>query len=96
MGDRRSRSALDKQAERSVGMLWTLQRGESTARCALVAAIDGLQLRVLMDDDVLRSERCESHHAAFEMAERWRMRMTERGWVRVRPQGWTGRSPRLP
>lgn len=90
----RSRAESNRQAERSVGTLWTLQRGESVARCSLVAAGGGLQLRVLMDGGVLRCERCESHQTAFELGERWRTRMMERGWVRVTPQGWTGAHPR--
>jgi hypothetical protein len=67
--------------DRSIGTLWTLTRGESIARCVLVKIGDGLELRVLMDDARLRSERCRTHQESFELAERWRERMSERGWL---------------
>ena len=95
MGGLRTRAESKRQVERSVGTLWTLQRGESAARCALIVADDRLHLRVLMDGDVLRSERCESYQGAFALAERWRTRMMERGWVRVTPPGWARALQRL-
>ena len=69
---------------RDIGTLWTLSRGESTARCALLALGVGLELRVLLDGDILRAERCGKYEDAFELAERWRVRMTDRGWASVR------------
>jgi hypothetical protein len=95
MGVLRTRDESNRPVERSVGTLWTLQRGESAARCVLIRADDRLQLRVLLDGDVLRCERCESHQSAFALGERWRTRMMERGWVRVTPPGWTRAHPRL-
>jgi hypothetical protein len=73
------------RVQHDIGTLWTLKRGESTARCALVALTDGLELRVLMDGAILRSERCDWHEQAFELAERWRVRMTDRGWAKLVP-----------
>jgi hypothetical protein len=67
--------------DRSIGTMWTLTRGESTARCVLIKVHDGLELRVLMDESRLRSERCATHSDAFELADRWRDRMMSRGWV---------------
>lgn len=69
---------------RDIGTLWTLKRGESKARCVLVALAEGLELRVVMDGALLRAERCERYEEAFELAERWRARMTDRGWMRLR------------
>jgi len=69
---------------RDIGTLWTLKRGESKARCVLLALADGLELRVLMDGAILRGERCERYQEAFELAERWRARMMDRGWMRLR------------
>jgi len=43
----------------------------------------GLELRVLMDGSILRAERCSRHDEAFELAERWRNRMMDRGWTRI-------------
>jgi hypothetical protein len=44
----------------------------------------GLELRVLMDGSILRAERCGRHDQAFALAERWRDRMMDRGWTRLR------------
>jgi hypothetical protein len=57
-------------ADRSIGTLWTLTRGESTARCVLLRVHGGLELRVLMDDSPLRAERCGSHRESFALAGR--------------------------
>jgi hypothetical protein len=83
---RQSRTAAPEAGDvrRDIGTLWTLSRGESTARCALVALGVGLELRVLLDGDILRAERCGKYEDAFELADRWRVRMTDRGWVNVR------------
>jgi hypothetical protein len=72
------------QGQRDIGTLWTLTRGESSARCVLMALPVGLELRVLMDGSILRAERCGRHDQAFALAERWRDRMMDRGWTRLR------------
>ena len=77
-------SATDRRiVARDIGTLWTLNRGESSARCVLLAMPVGLELRVLMDGSILRAERCHRHDEAFELAERWRNRMMDRGWTRL-------------
>jgi hypothetical protein len=81
MRTHRTRPAEARVVERSIGTLWTLTRGESTARCILVALADGLDLRVLLDEARLRAERCDSHQSALELAGRWRQRMIDRGWI---------------
>jgi hypothetical protein len=91
----RMRDALPAPAEGSqgeeLGTLWTLQREESTARCALLVFAEGCELHVFVDGEPLLSQRCEVQHEVFELAERWRARMAERGWkkadvsVRLRP-----------
>ena len=78
-------SALHRDgALRDIGTLWTLKRGESSARCILLAMPVGLELRILMDGSILRTERCERHDQAFALAGRWRDRMMDRGWVHLR------------
>jgi hypothetical protein len=81
-----SRAAAPDRArvQRDIGTLWTLKRGESAARCVLLALADGLELQVLMDGTLLRAERCERHEQAFTLAERWRARMMDRGWTCLR------------
>lgn len=78
-----SRSA-GREAGRSIGTLWTVTRGEATARCVLIKVSDGLELRVLLDESRLRAQECDTHREAFELAECWRERMMARGWVAMR------------
>jgi hypothetical protein len=66
-----------------IGTLWTLERDDCTARCGVVAVADAWEVRVSMNGDLLLSQRCELRHEVFGMAERWRMRMAERGWKKV-------------
>ncbi len=81
-----------------IGTLWTLQREESIARCALLAFAEGCELFVFVDGDPLLSQRCEVQHEVFELAERWRARMAEHGWTSaggsVRPRLDRRQSPR--
>ena len=80
--ERNARAAEGGDGERNVGTLWLLRRGESTARCSLVAAPERLHLRVMLDGALLRSEECDSYQQAFDLAKRWLTRMTDRGWSR--------------
>jgi hypothetical protein len=74
-----------------VGTLWTLERDDCTARCALRASplARTWEVRVLVDGDTLLTERC-GQQEVFTLAERWRSRMAERGWrkpiVSIRPR----------
>jgi len=87
--DMDARTAEAGHGQRNVGTLWLLRRGESTARCSLVAAPETLHVRVMLDGSLLRSEECESYQQAFDLAKRWLTRMTDRGWSRF-----TGVAPR--
>ncbi len=80
-----SPSSFFDRNQRVIGTLWTLKRGESRATCTLVAVGDGLELRVLVDSTILRWDRCETHEKAFELAERWQVRLVDRGWTRLVP-----------
>ena len=83
MAEVRSSLSQRQSMPRDIGTLWTLNRGESAARCVLLATPPGLELRVVMDGSILRTERCSRHDEAFELAERWRNRMMDRGWTRL-------------
>lgn len=63
-----------------VGTLWTLERNTHVARCALVWLPQGWELRVLIDDDALLSERCRTQLGVFAVAGAWRARLREAGW----------------
>jgi hypothetical protein len=69
-----------------VGTLWTMRRRQHSARCALMAWPDGWELRVLVDREILLTERCARADEAFALADRWRHRMLEQGWQQIVPQ----------
>jgi hypothetical protein len=64
----------------AVGTLWTLERDDRTAVCILLAARRATEVRVLIDGDTLLSQRCE-RHSVFGVAENWKKRLMERGWI---------------
>ena len=74
-----------EDAPHDVGTLWTMRRSERSARCALMTSASDWELRVLVEGDVLLTERCNTAADAFEVAERWRHRMLVRGWQQVKP-----------
>jgi hypothetical protein len=74
-----------ENAPDDVGTLWTMRRSERCARCALMTQASEWELRVLVEEDVLLTERCNTAADAFEVAERWRHRMLLRGWQQVKP-----------
>ena len=63
-----------------VGTLWTLRRATLAARCALIAWSGGWEVRLVIDGEILKSERCDRGEGAFALAARWKRRMLERGW----------------
>jgi hypothetical protein len=58
---------------------------DSSARCALMAWPEDWELRVLVDGEVLLSERCDRADQAFQVAETWKRRMLAQGWRQVLP-----------
>ena len=69
-----------------VGTLWTLRRARLAARCALIAWSGGWEVRVLIDGEILKTERCARGDGAFALAAQWKGRMLERGWEPIVPQ----------
>lgn len=69
-----------------VGTLWTMQSGDRSARCALMTWATDWELRVLVEGQVLLTQRCNTATEAFEIAERWRLRMAGRGWEQLKPR----------
>jgi hypothetical protein len=63
-----------------VGTLWTLERYTHIARCALLWVPHAWELRVLIDDEALISERCRSQAEVFDVASAWATRLRSRGW----------------
>ena len=75
-----------QDAGNDVGTLWTMKRLDSRARCALIAWRDHWELQVLIDNEVLLTERCERADDAFTVANRWRQRMLANGWQQIVPR----------
>ena len=87
----RTPSTREETAE-DVGTLWTMQRQGRTSRCALMAWPRAWELRVVVGDETLLSERCDRAGEAFMLAERWKHRMLDQGWRQVVPRA-KGRAP---
>jgi hypothetical protein len=69
-----------------VGTLWTMQRQGRTSRCALMSGPRAWELRVIVGDEILRSDRCDRPGEAFLLAERWKEQMFDQGWRQVVPR----------
>jgi hypothetical protein len=69
-----------------VGTLWTMQRQARTSRCALMTSSGRWELRVVIGDEILLSERCDRPGEAFVLAEGWKQRMLDLGWRQVVPR----------
>jgi hypothetical protein len=73
-----------------VGTLWTVRRATLAARCALIAWSGGWEVRLLIDGQILKTERCARGDGAFALAARWKRRMLEQGWEPIVPQAALG------
>lgn len=69
-----------------VGTLWTMRRLDYHARCALIAWPTDWELRIIVEGATLLSERCSRGAEAFRLAEQWRGRMVQQGWLHVTPE----------
>jgi hypothetical protein len=78
-----SRSRQDGATD--VGTLWTMHRLGRRARCALMACSGDWELRILVDGQVLVSERCPRGDETFALAELLKRRMLEQGWRQILP-----------
>ena len=68
-----------------VGTLWTMRRHGHSARCALLIYQGGWELRVIVEGDVVLTQRCRRGAEAFRIADVWKERMAKRGWQQVVP-----------
>ena len=76
-------SREDQELPQDVGTLWTLEHSGRTARCELLCHYDTWEVRLLVDTDLLWSERCGVSHDVFSIAEQWKSRLGGRGWSRL-------------
>lgn len=74
-----------KDTPNDVGTLWIMRRSDHSARCALMERLGDWELRVVINGDMLLSERCPRGNAAFALAEQWKRRMLDDGWRQVVP-----------
>jgi hypothetical protein len=86
MGNRTWPGRNHHEAPEDVGTLWTMQRLESSARCALMACSGGWEVRVLVDGTLLLAEQCARADAACHLADRWKQRMLQDGWHQIVPR----------
>ena len=70
---------------KDVGTLWLMRRNGRSARCALMSSPGTLELRVLVDGQCLLIEQCDEAAEAFTLAEAWKCRMRDKGWLQVLP-----------
>jgi hypothetical protein len=77
-----------------VGTLWTLERDSYTARCALLWVPHAWELRVLIDEETLLSERCHTQAQVLAVANAWNARLQGCGWFEPgqRRGNWSGLS----
>lgn len=68
-----------------VGTLWIMQRRGHHARCALFVRGTGWELHLIIDGVLTLSERSARGADTFALADRWKRRMLERGWLQVVP-----------
>ena len=69
-----------------VGTLWTMERREYSARCALMTSLGVWELRLLVDRETLLAQRCARADEAFALAAQWKHRMVEQGWRQIVPR----------
>jgi hypothetical protein len=74
-----------KEILEDIGTLWSMQRHEHRARCALLASGGDWEIRVFVDGTALLIERCEGLAATFALAERWKRQMIAQGWHQILP-----------
>ena len=75
-----------KDSPKDVGTLWIMRRSHHSARCALLERFGTWELRIVIDGEMLLSERCRRGSAAFALAETWKGRMSDDGWRQVLPE----------
>jgi len=68
-----------------VGTLWTMQRRDRSARCALIAWPARWELRVIVGSEILLTKQCTNADEAFTLGERWKRGLHERGWRQIVP-----------
>jgi hypothetical protein len=76
---------MRKDMPNDVGTLWRMRRSDHHARCALMERLGIWELRIVIDGEMLLSERCPRGNSAFALAERWKRRMFDDGWRQIVP-----------
>lgn len=66
---------------RVLGRLWSRQKHGATMICILVEAPVGEELRVMLGDDLYRTDLCSDRADALKRAEALRLQLDARGWM---------------
>ena len=62
------------------GECFRLVKDKRLAVCRLFTHQFGWELRLEVDEDLVRSEICRSQNSVFETFEAWRARLIDKGW----------------
>lgn len=65
---------------KDLGEVWTLQKGRRTARCVLQGHPLGIEARILVDDEVHRTEAFRDSKAMVDATADWRAAFERKGW----------------
>ena len=86
---------IRKDTPNHVGTLWTMRRSGHSARCVVMERLGDWELRVVIDGEMLLTERCPRGSEAFALADQWKRRMLDDGWRQVVPPSADGQGGRL-
>jgi hypothetical protein len=68
---------------RVLAHLWSRQKFGATLICIIVQAPVGEELRILIGDELYRTDLCVDREATLTLAERLRLLLEARGWLPV-------------
>ena len=67
---------------KDLGEVWALRKGDHTARCVLQGHPIGVEARVLVDDDVQRTEAFRDTAAMVNATADWRAAFEAKRWTK--------------
>jgi hypothetical protein len=68
---------------RVLAHLWSRQKFGATLICIIVEAPVGEELRILLGDELHRTDLCRDRDATLQLAGRLRLMLEARGWLTV-------------
>lgn len=65
---------------KDLGVVWVLRKGQREARCVLQGHPCGVEARILIDDDLRRTEAFRDTKAMIDTTTAWREAYEAKGW----------------